>query len=99
MREYVLGLAAIAWSACDGGAAAADDCTPLHIPADLRTAPIEEIVGQPLTATATYRVGDVTVVRQDVFATDDPAEDNAAYRLANRWHIVTREGVVRELLL
>ena len=99
MREYVLGLAAIAWSACDGGAAAADDCTPLHVPADLRTAPIEEIVGQPLTATATYRVGDVTVVRQDVFATDDPAEDNAAYRLANRWHIVTREGVVRELLL
>ena len=99
MREYVLGLAAIAWSACDGGAAAADDCTPLHVPVDLRTAPIEEIVGRPLTATATYRVGDVTVVRQDVFATDDPDEDNAAYRLANRWHIVTREGVVRELLL
>lgn len=99
MRECVLGLAAIAWSACDGGAAAADDCTPLHVPADLRTAPIEEIVGRPLTATATYRVGDVMVVRQDVFATDDPAEDNAAYRLANRWHVVTREGVVRELLL
>lgn len=99
MREYVLGLAAIAWSACDGGAAAADDCTPLHVPAALLTAPIEEIAGRPLTATATYRVGDVTVVRQDVFDTDDPAEDNAAYRLANRWHVVTREGVIRELLL
>ena len=67
-----LRLAAIA---C-GGAAAADDCTPLHVPADLRTAPIEGIVGDSLDA-ASYRVGRIAVVRQDVFATDDPAEDNA----------------------
>ena len=97
MRGVVLGLAGIAWSAF--ASAAADDCPPLHVPADLLTAPIEGIAGRPLTATATYRVGTITVVRQDVFDTDHPVEDNAAYRLANRWHIVTREGVVRELLL
>ena len=94
MREVFLRLVAIA---C-GGAVVADDCTPLHVPADLRTAPIEGIVGRSLDA-ASYRVGRIAVVRQDVFATDDPAEDNAAYRLANRWHIVTREDVVRDLLL
>lgn len=99
MREYIYGLAAIAWSVYTGAAAGADDCTPLHVPADLLTAPIEGIAGRPLSATATYRVGAISVVRQDVFDTDDPAENNAVYRFANRWHIVTREGVVRELLL
>ena len=99
MRVFVVGLAAIAWSVCAGAGAAGDDCTPLHVPADLLTAPIEGIAGRPLNATASYRVGAISVVRQDVFDTDDPAEDNAAYRFANRWHIVTREGVVHELLL
>ena len=99
MRKFVLGLAAIAWSVGVGAASGADDCTPLHTPADLLKALIEDIAGRTLDATASYRVGTITVVRQDVFDTNDPAEDVAAYRLANRWHIVTREGVVRELLL
>ena len=92
-----MALASIAWSA--GAAAAGDDCTPLHVPSDLLAVPVEEIAGRSLDAVASYRVGTITVVRQDVFNTADAAEDNATYRLANRWHVVTREGVVRELLL
>ena len=94
---FVWGLAGIAWCAC--AAVGTDDCAPLHVPTDLLTAPIEGIAGRSLDATATYRVGTISVVRQDVFNTDDSAEDSVAYRLANRWHIVTREGVLRELLL
>ncbi|MDE0661023.1 MAG: hypothetical protein F4029_14645 [Gammaproteobacteria bacterium] len=98
MRSFILGVAGIAWSAVSG-AAGTDGCTPLHVAADLHSAPIEAISGRSLDATASYRVGNITVVRQDVFNPDDPAEARAAFRLANRWHIVTREGVVRELLL
>ncbi|MCY3840886.1 MAG: hypothetical protein OXH09_19945 [Gammaproteobacteria bacterium] len=88
----------IAWSAWSG-AAIADDCTPLHVPADLLAVPIEDIAGRPLAAGFAYRVGTITVVRQDVFNPDDPAEDNVGFRLANRWHVVTREATVRDLLL
>ena len=61
--------------------------------------PIEDIAGRPLAEAGTYLVASITIVRQDVFNTADPAEDNAVYRLANRWHVNTRESVVRELLL
>ena len=98
MRRFVTGLASIALSA-SAGAAIEDDCTPRHVPADLLAVPIEEIAGRPLAAGLRYRIGSIAVVRQDVFNTDDPAENNTAFRLANRWHIVTREGAVRGLLL
>ena len=98
MRRLVSALAGFAWSVSTG-AAVEDDCKPAHVPADLLAVPIEHIAGRSLDAAASYRVGTVAVVRQDVFSTDDPAEDRVAYRLANRWHIVSREGVVRELLL
>ena len=98
MGEFVSGVASIVWLA-SAGAAIENDCTPAHAPGDLLGLPIEEIAGRPLAATAVYRVGTITLVRQDVFNTDDPAEDNAAFRLANRWHVVTREGVLRDLLL
>ncbi|MCY3623993.1 MAG: hypothetical protein OXH68_20065 [Gammaproteobacteria bacterium] len=98
MRRFVTGLASIALSA-SAGAAIEDDCTPRHVPADLLAVPIEEIAGRPLAASLRYRIGSITVVRQDVFNTDDPAENNTAFRLANRWHVVTREGAVRGLLL
>ena len=61
--------------------------------------PIEELSGPSLAADETYRVGTVTVVRQRIFNTDDPTEANALFRLANRWHIDTREDVVRALVL
>lgn len=44
-------------------------------------------------------VGDIIFDRQNVFDTTKPGENNALYRLANRWHIVTRESVVRNQLL
>ena len=91
-------LASIVWSAC-AGAAIEDDCTPLFVAADLFAVPIEDIAGRSLATGIDYRVGTIEVVRQDVFNTDDPAEDNVAFRLANRWHVVTREGAVRDLLL
>jgi hypothetical protein len=45
------------------------------------------------------RVGDVRVLAMDVFDTNDPAEDYALFRLANRLHIQTREGVIRRAIL
>ena len=93
-----MALAGIAWSA-SVDAAIEDDCTPLYVPARLFAVPIEDIAGRPLAAGLAYRVGTITVVRQNVFNTDHPAEDNVASRLANRWHVVTREGAVRDLLL
>ncbi|MYA15659.1 MAG: hypothetical protein F4089_07705 [Gammaproteobacteria bacterium] len=94
----MLGLATLAWSA-DAASLADEDCTPLHDPADLHNVPIEEVAGRSLSADSVYRTGTLTVIRQDVFNTNDAGEDQAAYRLANRWHVITREGVLRELLL
>ena len=36
-------------------------------------------------------IGNIVFDRQNVFDLSNPAENNALYRLANRWHIVTRE--------
>lgn len=45
------------------------------------------------------RVGEIRVVPKDIFDTSDPAEDYALFRLANRLHIQTREGVIRRAIL
>ena len=44
-------------------------------------------------------IGDIMYDRQNVFDLDNPKENNALYRLANRWHLVTRETVIRNQLL
>ena len=44
-------------------------------------------------------VGEIVFDRQNVFDLGNPDENNALYRLANRWHIVTRESIVRNQLL
>jgi outer membrane protein assembly factor BamA len=44
-------------------------------------------------------IGNVYFDRQNVFDLSDPEEDKWLYRLANRWHIVTRESVIRDQLL
>jgi len=85
--------ACVAWSSPE------DDCTPLYDANDLRTTAIEEIGGRQLVSGTSYRVATITVVRQDIFNAADPSENNALFRVANRWHVNTREGVVRELLL
>lgn len=44
-------------------------------------------------------VGTIVLSKENVFDTADPKENNALYRLANRWHIVTRDSVIRQQLL
>lgn len=45
------------------------------------------------------RIGTIRVMPKDIFDTSDPAEDYALFRLANRLHIQTREGVIRRAIL
>ena len=44
-------------------------------------------------------IGNITFVRENVFDLTKPSENKALYRLANRWHVVTRESVVLSQLL
>jgi hypothetical protein len=44
-------------------------------------------------------IGEIRIVTGDVFDTDDPREDNALFRAANRLHIETRPWVIRRSLL
>ena len=80
-------------------AAAADLCVPRYTTEQLQTATVEELDGVPLTGEAAYGVSTITVIRQRIFNTEDPAEDNALFRLANLWHVNTREDAIRGLLL
>jgi outer membrane protein assembly factor BamA len=44
-------------------------------------------------------VGEIRVLPLEIFDTSDPAENYALFRLANRLHIPTREGVIRRAIL
>ncbi len=44
-------------------------------------------------------VGKIVLLKQNVFDPSRPEEDKWLYRLANRWHIVTRDSVIRQQLL
>lgn len=44
-------------------------------------------------------IGDIILVKQDVFDLSNPKENNALYRLANRLHIITRDSVIEQQLL
>jgi outer membrane protein assembly factor BamA len=44
-------------------------------------------------------IGEIRLNRENVFDLSDPEENNWAFRLANRLHIVTREGTIRKQLL
>ncbi|ANO50296.1 BamA/TamA family outer membrane protein [Woeseia oceani] len=50
-------------------------------------------------ASAGAVIGDIRIVRQNVFDLSIPEENNALYRLANRLHMQTRESVIRQQLL
>ncbi len=45
------------------------------------------------------RVGDIHILNQDIFDTDDPKEDKLLFRWANALHIRTRPGVIERALL
>ncbi len=44
-------------------------------------------------------IGKLVFARQNVFDTSLPGENKSIFRLANRWHVITRESVIREQLL
>ena len=44
-------------------------------------------------------IGDIILDKQNVFDLSNPEENNSLYRLANRWHIMTRDSVIRNQLL
>jgi hypothetical protein len=44
-------------------------------------------------------IGQVIFDKQDVFDTTLPGENKSLYRLANRWHIITRDSLIRQQLL
>lgn len=44
-------------------------------------------------------IGTIVLTRENVFDLSDPEENNWAFRLANRLHIVTRDGTIRKQLL
>ena len=79
--------------------AGAEPCDERFDADELGTAAVEDIEGVPLALDAAYRVASVEVVRQPIFNADDPTERNPLFRLANLWHVNTREDVIRTLLL
>jgi outer membrane protein assembly factor BamA len=44
-------------------------------------------------------IGRIVLDRSNVFDLSNPEENNALYRLANRWHIVTKAKVIQQQLL
>ena len=45
------------------------------------------------------RIGDIRILNLDIFDLQDPQENNALFRLANKLHIQTRPGVIERQLL
>ncbi|MEO8009959.1 MAG: hypothetical protein ABI728_15755, partial [Betaproteobacteria bacterium] len=44
-------------------------------------------------------IGEIRIVNDNIFDLDDPKENNFLFRLANKLHIRTRQGVIRDSLL
>ena len=44
-------------------------------------------------------IGDIVLEKQNVFDLSNPQEDNWIYRLANKWHVLTKDRVIRKQLL
>lgn len=86
----------------DGASAdgvSAHGCRSLEHAATVKSGALESIpAGAAPELDSAGRIGRVRVVRQQIFDADDPAENNAAYMLANRLHVLSRETAVREQL-
>ena len=80
-------------------AAAGEPCGERFEIDALQRTEIEEIEGWPLQPDAAYTVASTRIIRQEIFDTDDAAENKPLFRLANRWHVKTRERAIRRLLL
>ena len=44
-------------------------------------------------------IGEIIYDKQNVFDPTQPGENKSLYRLANRWHVITRDSVIRNQLL
>ena len=44
-------------------------------------------------------IGEIVLDKQDVFDLSNPKENNWIYRLANKWHIVTKDDVITKQML
>ena len=53
----------------------------------------------PAEVPAGAEIGSITIIRDNVFDPNDPKESGAFYQFFNRFHIVTREHIVRQQLL
>jgi len=74
----------------------------MRLPAILLVLVASPVAGETTelpAATEGSPIGTVNIQRQNVFDTSKPKEDNAFYRLVNRFHIMTREKVIAKQLL
>jgi hypothetical protein len=44
-------------------------------------------------------IGKIVLEKGDVFDLSNPDENKSLYRLANRWHIITKDNVIQQQLL
>jgi len=58
----------------------------------------DSLDGQALTSEGAV-IGKIVLDKSDVFDLSNPEENNALYRLANRWHIITKDKVIQQQLL
>ncbi len=89
----------LALTLCFAFAAAGEPCGERFEIDALQKTEIGEIEGWPLEPDASYTVASTRIIRQEIFNTDDAAENKPLFRLANRWHVTTRERAIRTLLL
>ena len=89
----------VALTLCFAFAAAGEPCSERFELDALRKTEIAEIEGWPLEPEVAYNVASIRIIRQEIFNTDDAAENKPLFRLANRWHVTTRERAIRTLLL
>jgi hypothetical protein len=66
---------------------------------DFRFAPSVDNEGFAKSIPANSRIGSVRIQRLSVFDQNDPEEDKWLYRVANNFHSLTRDKVVRDQLL
>ncbi len=68
---------------------------------------LQQAIGQETSSLPTFEqleaegaiIGEIRIDNQDVFDLDDPKENNALYRFANKLHIRTRPSIIRRALL
>ena len=89
----------VALTFCFAFAAAGEPCGERFEIDVLQKTEIGEIEGWPLAPEVAYNVASIRIIRQEIFNTDDAAENKPLFRLANRWHVTTRQRAIRTLLL